>query len=141
MGSAVGGEAAPLHSTSSHASHTSRTATPASTHSHAAPTTTSGAAVDTNQRQDTGAEPKAPGNVASPAETTSGTGAGEGAEGAAATEPEGGYPEQVHAGKLGYGPHYAGNPGISDQLKGTEEIIKGKVGRLLATGTSRQCEC
>ncbi|GEM07996.1 proteophosphoglycan ppg4 [Rhodotorula toruloides] len=116
-GSAIGGgETAPLHSTHSRTSHTG-TPAPANPTSSAA----SGAAVDTSQRQDTGA---GAGNVASGAETSA---AGEGAEGPAATEPEGGYPEQVHAGKLGYGPHYAGNPGISDQLKGTEEIIKGKL--------------
>lgn len=34
---------------------------------------------------------------------------------------------QPHAGKLGYGPSYAGTSGIADQLKGTEEKIKGKV--------------
>ncbi|BGP32930.1 hypothetical protein JCM10296v2_004715 [Rhodotorula toruloides] len=116
-GSTAGTETAPLHSTHSHASHTSHTGTPAP--ANPASSTTSGAPVDSTQRQDTGA-----GNVASGAETGV---AGEGAEGPAATEPEGGYPEQVHAGKLGYGPHYAGNPGISDQLKGTEEILKGKL--------------
>ncbi|CDR41695.1 RHTO0S06e04346g1_1 [Rhodotorula toruloides] len=115
-GSGAGTETAPLHSTHSHASHTG---TPAP--ANPASSTTSGAAVDSTQRQDTGA-----GNVASGAETGAAA-AGEGAEGSAATGPEGGYPEQVHAGKLGYGPHYAGNPGISDQLKGTEEIIKGKL--------------
>ncbi|GAA5992327.1 hypothetical protein JCM10908_000428 [Rhodotorula pacifica] len=109
--------------------------------SHAAPATTTGAAVDTTQRQDTGAELKAPTGTTLSA-TTSGTpattttsepavekenvAAGSDAS-AAATEPEGGYPEQAHAGKLGYGPSYAGNSGIADQLKGTEEKIKGKL--------------
>ncbi|GAA6006537.1 uncharacterized protein JCM10292_003806 [Rhodotorula paludigena] len=82
---------------------------------HAAPTTTSGAAVDTNQREDTGAEPKAPANVESSADTTSGA------------APEEGYPEQTHAGKLGYGPQYPTGSGISDILKAKEEVIKGKL--------------
>ncbi|GAA5972637.1 hypothetical protein JCM8115_006455 [Rhodotorula mucilaginosa] len=108
--------------------------------SHAAPATTTGAAVETTQRQDAGAEVKAPTGTA-PSATTSGTPAAAATErtatkenvaggpgaGAAATEPEGGYPEQAHAGKLGYGPSYAGNSGIADQLKGTEEKIKGKL--------------
>ncbi|POY71100.1 hypothetical protein BMF94_5857 [Rhodotorula taiwanensis] len=36
-------------------------------------------------------------------------------------------PVNAHAGKVGYGPSYAGNSGIADQLKGTEEKIKGKL--------------
>lgn len=75
---------------------------------HAAPATTTGAAVETTQRQDAGAEVKAPTGTA-PSATTSGTPAAAEAErtatkenvagapeaSAAATEPEGGYPEQV----------------------------------------------
>lgn len=77
---------------------------------HAAPATTTGAAVETTQRQDAGAEVKAPTGTA-PSATTSGTPAaaatertatkenvaGEPDASAAATEPEGGYPEQVSA--------------------------------------------
>lgn len=75
---------------------------------HAAPATTTGAAVETTQRQDSGAEVKAPTGTA-PSATTSGTPAAAATErtatkenvagapeaSAAATEPEGGYPEQA----------------------------------------------
>lgn len=80
---------------------------------HAAPATTTGAAVETTQRQDAGAQVKAPTGT-EPSATTSGTPATTGgaattadkenvsgeseAGAAAATEPEGGYPEQVSAG-------------------------------------------
>ncbi|KAG5645686.1 hypothetical protein DXG03_005524 [Asterophora parasitica] len=37
------------------------------------------------------------------------------------------YPEQRHAGKVGYGPNYQMGPTFGDKLKGIEEEIKGKL--------------
>ncbi|RDB26660.1 hypothetical protein Hypma_005537 [Hypsizygus marmoreus] len=39
------------------------------------------------------------------------------------------YPEQRHAGKVGYGPNYYNGPTIGDKVKGLEEEIKGKLTR------------
>ncbi|TNY18598.1 Proteophosphoglycan ppg4 [Rhodotorula diobovata] len=58
-----------------------------------------------------------------------------------ATEPEGGYPEQMHAGKLGMGPGAPSGGGIADRLKATEEKIKGKLTHnpeLVQQGKERQ---
>ncbi|KAF5381603.1 hypothetical protein D9615_005421 [Tricholomella constricta] len=39
------------------------------------------------------------------------------------------YPEQHHAGKVGYGPNYHQGPTLGDKLKGLEEELKGKITR------------
>ncbi|KAG5637278.1 hypothetical protein H0H81_005172 [Sphagnurus paluster] len=39
------------------------------------------------------------------------------------------YPEQRHAGKVGYGPAYHTGPTLGDKIKGFEEEIKGKLTR------------
>lgn len=39
------------------------------------------------------------------------------------------YPEQLHAGKVGYGPNYHQGPGFTDKVTGLKEEIKGKVTR------------
>ncbi|RDB26637.1 hypothetical protein Hypma_005540 [Hypsizygus marmoreus] len=39
------------------------------------------------------------------------------------------YPEQRHAGKVGYGPNYYNGPTIGDKVKGLEEEIKGELMR------------
>ncbi|GAA6023376.1 hypothetical protein JCM10207_002524 [Rhodosporidiobolus poonsookiae] len=102
---------APITSTTSN---TSSTTPIAPTHSHA-----SGAGADSTTPASTtsSADPSA---AASASNT-------EGAEGVGAGEPEGGYPPQMHAGKAGLGPHYNAGGGISDKLKGAEEILKGKL--------------
>ncbi|TFK37376.1 hypothetical protein BDQ12DRAFT_750814 [Crucibulum laeve] len=43
-----------------------------------------------------------------------------------ATAPEGGYPEQKHAGKVGYGPNYRAGAGFNDKVSGMMEEMKGK---------------
>ncbi|KAL8292170.1 hypothetical protein RQP46_001636 [Phenoliferia psychrophenolica] len=40
---------------------------------------------------------------------------------------EDGYPEQKHAGKVGYGPNYHQGPTTSDKLSGMKDIVKGKI--------------
>ncbi|GAA5929253.1 4a-hydroxytetrahydrobiopterin dehydratase [Sporobolomyces koalae] len=37
------------------------------------------------------------------------------------------YPEQMHAGKAGLGPHYKDGSGLADQVKAKGEILKGKL--------------
>ncbi|GAA5852985.1 hypothetical protein JCM8547_004757 [Rhodosporidiobolus lusitaniae] len=54
----------------------------------------------------------------------------EGVEGESTAGQTGGgydYPPQLHAGKVGLGPHYNAGGGLGDKLKGKEEQIKGKL--------------
>ncbi|KDR78954.1 hypothetical protein GALMADRAFT_64291 [Galerina marginata CBS 339.88] len=37
------------------------------------------------------------------------------------------YPEQLHAGKVGYGPNYRAGPSLEDKIQGLKEELKGKV--------------
>ncbi|KAJ4478613.1 hypothetical protein C8J55DRAFT_399473, partial [Lentinula edodes] len=37
------------------------------------------------------------------------------------------YPEQHHAGAVGYGPNYRQGPSLTDKLSGLKEELKGKV--------------
>ncbi|KAK0475888.1 hypothetical protein IW261DRAFT_1493481 [Armillaria novae-zelandiae] len=37
------------------------------------------------------------------------------------------YPEQKHAGKVGYGPQYHSGPTFSDKVSGLKEVVKGKI--------------
>ncbi|GAA6055785.1 hypothetical protein JCM3770_004800 [Rhodotorula araucariae] len=100
-----------------------------------APATTAEAAVETSGRRETGVDSHShahSSNAESPAagshaQGPGATGAGAGEGESLATEPEGGYPEQTHAGKLGYGPHAPTGGGIADRLKAKEEIFKGKL--------------
>ncbi|PPQ89336.1 hypothetical protein CVT25_003173 [Psilocybe cyanescens] len=39
------------------------------------------------------------------------------------------YPEQIHAGKVGYGPNYRTGPSLEDKIQGLKEELKGKVTR------------
>ncbi|GAA5824496.1 hypothetical protein JCM11251_000448 [Rhodosporidiobolus azoricus] len=50
-----------------------------------------------------------------------------GPEGGAGEQPEGGYPPQAHAGKLGLGPSYNQGGGLADTLAAKGEILKGKI--------------
>ncbi|KAH8103405.1 hypothetical protein BXZ70DRAFT_727875 [Cristinia sonorae] len=45
----------------------------------------------------------------------------------ATTEPEGGYPEQKHAGAVGLGPEYGKGASGGDKLTGWKEEIEGKI--------------
>ncbi|KAJ7176677.1 hypothetical protein C8R46DRAFT_1076990 [Mycena filopes] len=50
------------------------------------------------------------------------------------------YPEQKHAGAVGYGPNYHQKPGFLDKVTGIKEEIKGKVTKnpeMVATGHER----
>ncbi|KAM0748907.1 hypothetical protein T439DRAFT_327417 [Meredithblackwellia eburnea MCA 4105] len=40
-----------------------------------------------------------------------------------------GYPPQLHAGKVGLGPHYHEGPTLADKMQGVKETIKGKITR------------
>lgn len=42
-------------------------------------------------------------------------------------EPEGGYPPQLHTGKVGYGPNYHPDPTLGEKWTGLKEEVKGKV--------------
>ncbi|KAL5483482.1 hypothetical protein ACEPAI_8714 [Sanghuangporus weigelae] len=90
--------------------------------------------------------------VAEPAEEEGGAARGSGTKAAegeqappegSSTEPEGGYPEQLHAGKLdGLGPEYGKTHRVTlgDRLQGVKEEIKGSVKRdpeLKKTGKER----
>ncbi|BGP49047.1 hypothetical protein JCM10450v2_004926 [Rhodotorula kratochvilovae] len=109
---------------------------------HTAPATTTDAAVETTQRQDAGAEATAPRAATSATDTAPASATSETREGESlGSEPEGGYPEQTHAGKLGYGPHAPNGGGIADRLKAKEEIFKGKLKHdeaLLQQGRDRE---
>ncbi|KAF9028901.1 hypothetical protein BDZ89DRAFT_951019 [Hymenopellis radicata] len=37
------------------------------------------------------------------------------------------YPEQRHAGAIGYGPNYHAGPTMTDKIVGMKEVVKGKV--------------
>ncbi|KAG7440471.1 uncharacterized protein BT62DRAFT_584833 [Guyanagaster necrorhizus] len=37
------------------------------------------------------------------------------------------YPEQKHAGKVGYGPQYHSGPTFTDKVTGLKEVVKGKI--------------
>ncbi|KAK0186524.1 hypothetical protein F5146DRAFT_880523, partial [Armillaria mellea] len=37
------------------------------------------------------------------------------------------YPEQKHAGKVGYGPQYHSGPTLTDKVSGLKEVVKGKI--------------
>ncbi|KAH9481710.1 hypothetical protein JR316_0006237 [Psilocybe cubensis] len=39
------------------------------------------------------------------------------------------YPEQLHAGKVGYGPNFRTSPSLGDKIQGLKEELKGKVTR------------
>ncbi|KAJ3503455.1 hypothetical protein NMY22_g18246 [Coprinellus aureogranulatus] len=43
------------------------------------------------------------------------------------TEPEGGYPPQLHTGKVGYGPNFHPDPTLGEKWDGLKEEVKGKV--------------
>ncbi|KAJ7596043.1 hypothetical protein C8J56DRAFT_923898 [Mycena floridula] len=43
--------------------------------------------------------------------------------------PDGGYPEQLHAGKVGYGPNYRQGAGFLDKVGGAKEQVIGKLTR------------
>ncbi|GAA5913344.1 hypothetical protein JCM5296_003139 [Sporobolomyces johnsonii] len=75
-------------------------------------TTSSTTAVEPTTPRDVGAAPAAEGSTVT-----------DGGDTNAQTE----YPPQLHAGKLGLGPHYNDGSGLPDQLKATGEIIKGKL--------------
>ncbi|TEB14350.1 hypothetical protein FA13DRAFT_1782603 [Coprinellus micaceus] len=45
------------------------------------------------------------------------------------TQPEGGYPPQLHTGKVGYGPNYHMEPTLGEKYEGLKEEVKGKVKR------------
>ncbi|KAG6819883.1 hypothetical protein H0H93_007762 [Arthromyces matolae] len=59
------------------------------------------------------------------------------------------YPPQLHAGKVGYGPHYHVGPTIGERMKGYEEELKGHLthnhaltehGRMLVSGELKRQE-
>ncbi|GAA5989959.1 hypothetical protein JCM11641_002927 [Rhodosporidiobolus odoratus] len=102
-------------------------ATPASTTSNADPSVASNAS---NAKGHENAGPTAADAPATAAKEHATRGESDvgvsGPEGGAGEVGEGGYPPQLHAGKVGLGPHYNEGGGLGDKIKGVEEVIKGK---------------
>ncbi|GAA5906958.1 hypothetical protein JCM6882_000012 [Rhodosporidiobolus microsporus] len=115
-----------LQPTSSHASHShsapsaaaADSSTPASTTSSSDPSVASNASNAGEKKQ---------GVEGAPAASDVGDAGVSGEEGGAGEKGEGGYPPQLHAGKLGLGPSYNTGGGIADTLTAKGEILKGKL--------------
>ncbi|BGP17062.1 hypothetical protein JCM10213v2_005071 [Rhodosporidiobolus nylandii] len=124
---AEGAHPTPAHHATHEPTPSSATATPASTTSDASASAakTDSAAAGEERHGEEKVRPEA----------------GEGESAAGAGEPEGGYPPQLHAGKVGLGPHYKQGGGLADSLKGKEEVLKGKLKHdegLIQQGHDRQ---
>jgi len=85
---------------------------------------------DTTKRTDTKGDPSVPPNPEEVKEESAKEGGGEGKEGGA--DPNMDYPEQKHAGEVGYGPNYAemhGHVTVGERFEGLKKEVKGKIKR------------